>query len=116
VESTYFPCHSGRPGGAWANGEGRKDIVDRQWHQIVATYDGRQAALYIGGVPDASCQAWGRICANDHPVCIHDNAQQTRRYWNGLTDEVRIYSCALSEAKVADLYAARQGACSESSR
>jgi len=87
--------------------EGRDSITDGQWHHIVATYDGREVALYIDGQLHASCQAQGHLATNDYPVVIGDNAERPGRYWDGWIDDVRIYSYALSEAEILDLYAAR---------
>jgi hypothetical protein len=116
-DTVEFHCDGLRSGhGAWVALESRRSIDAGQWHHIVATYDGRRVALYIDGMLDASCPAWGRIQTNDYPVCIGDNAEQPGRYWNGLIDDVRIYSYALSEAEIVDLYGARGGARSASSR
>jgi len=38
-------------------------------------------------------------------VLIGENAQLPGREWNGLIDEVRIYSYALSEAEIKAVYA-----------
>jgi len=100
-----FHCDGPRSGqGTWIKLEGHQGIDDGQWHHIIATYDGSQATLYIDGVVNASCQAWGRIRTNDYPVCIGDNAERPGRYWNGWIDDVRVYSYALSEAEIANLY------------
>ena len=38
------------------------------------------------------------------PIYNSNNANSQPRHWNGLIDDVRIYSYALSEAEVKDLY------------
>jgi hypothetical protein len=67
--------------------------------------------LYVDGVLDSSAPAQGSILRSHYPVYIGENAQlfaskaeQRKRGWNGLIDDVRIYDCALSEAQVKDLF------------
>ena len=52
-----------------------------------------------------SVSATGSIDTNGWEVLIGGNAQQTGRKWNGLIDDVRIYSYALTEAEIKALYA-----------
>ncbi len=104
-ESLEFTCNGLQsPTGASVCAQGSRVISDGQWHHVAATYDGSRIALYVDGQLDASCPAWGRLQTNDHPVCIGDNAEKPGRRWNGWIDDVRIYSCALSEAEIAELH------------
>jgi hypothetical protein len=61
--------------------------------------------LYVDGELDNSAEATGRINTNSWKVLIGENAERKGRFWNGLIDDVRIYSYALSEAEIKALYA-----------
>ncbi len=112
-----FACNGPQSssGGA-ASAKSNRVLSDGRWHHVVATYDGSRIALYFDGELDAYCSAWGRLQTNDQPVCIGDNAEQPGRYWNGRIDDVRIYSYALNDAEVAELYEAGQQSASLSDR
>jgi len=79
---------------------GDVNVNDGQWHHVAGTYDGAVARLYVDGVDDGSVLTSGAISKNVYRVYIGANAQRTGREWNGLIDDVRIYSRALSEAEV----------------
>ena len=50
---------------------------------------------------DVSSTASGTITINDQPVYIGENSEQSERFWNGLIDDVRLYSYAMSEDEIA---------------
>jgi len=87
--------------------EGTMDVNDGKWHHVVAVYDSNEICLYVDGTLDNSEQALEFIETDDSPVMIGQNARHMERCWNGLIDDVRIYSYALSKAEVEDLYAGR---------
>lgn len=72
-----------------------------RWHHVVGTYDGSQICLYADGKLDISSTASGTIKVNDQPVYIGENSEQSNRFWNGLIDDVRLYSYAMSEDEIA---------------
>lgn len=78
-------------------------IDDGQWHHVAGVYDGSKMYLYVDGMLDNSQGASGSINVGAYPVMIGENAQQIGREWNGLIDDVRIYSRALSHAEIAGL-------------
>jgi tetratricopeptide (TPR) repeat protein len=80
------------------------EITDGQWHHLVAVYDGARLRLYVDGVQDATCAVTGQIRPNDWPVFIGENSEQTKREWNGLIDDVRIYSYALTPQEIKAVY------------
>ena len=59
----------------------------------------------MDGKLDVSGEATGTINTNSWEVLIGENAELPGRFWNGLIDDVRIYSYALSEAEIKALYA-----------
>jgi hypothetical protein len=74
----------------------------------VGVYDGTHLILYVDGEPDATAIATGRIRRNDWRVFIGENSEQTNREWDGLIDDVRIYSYALSPEEVKMLYEGKE--------
>jgi serine/threonine protein kinase len=87
---------------------GNTDVNDGNWHYIVSVYDKTSARLFRDGILDGSISVRGAIPTNSHKVLIGENDEwMTPRYWNGMIDDVRIYSYALSEAEVKELYSGR---------
>ncbi len=96
------------PDNRWGNISGTADVNDGQWHHAVGTYDGSQICLYVDGRLDVSSTASGTININDQPVYIGENSERPSRFWNGLIDDVRLYSYALTADEVAAIYADRK--------
>jgi len=93
------------PGNKWGSINGTMDVNDGRWHHAAGTYDGSQICLYVDGKLDVSSTASGTIKINDHPVYIGENSERPDRFWNGLIDDVRLYSYALTADEVAAIYA-----------
>ncbi|MHC4586850.1 MAG: LamG domain-containing protein, partial [Planctomycetota bacterium] len=91
------------PGTRWAAIHGTVDVNDGRWHHAVGTYDGSHICLYVDGKLDVSSTASGTIKINNQSVYIGENSEQTDRFWNGLIDDVRIYSYALSADEIAEV-------------
>ena len=89
---------------------GNIEVPATEWHHVVGTYDGAHIRLYVDGVEDQqSTVAYsGGIITNNEPVYIGENAEKPGLGWNGLIDDVRIYSYALSEAEIKALYAGKE--------
>lgn len=84
---------------------GNADLKDERWHHVAGTYDGRRVCLYIDGALSNSRRVSGNIATNDSIVVIGDNPEWGYNWnWNGLIDDVRIYSYALSPEEVEMLY------------
>lgn len=84
--------------------QGRTSLNDDRWYHVVGVYDGRTATLYINGRRDVSATTSGSIPVNSFNVWIGADSQLSRHVWNGLIDEVRIYSYALTAEEVKVLY------------
>lgn len=84
---------------------GKVDVNDGKWHHVVGVYEGDEICLYVDGTLDNSERASGLIETNDFAVMIGENAEKMVRGWNGLIDDVRIYSYALTEDEVKEVYA-----------
>jgi hypothetical protein len=64
--------------------------------------------LYVDGTLDVLQPATGTIAQNSYPMCIGQNAE-AGNFFNGLVDEVSIYSRALAAAEIQTIYAAGSG-------
>ncbi len=93
--------------GSHSSAYGNISVNDGKWHHIAGVYDGTKMYLYVDGELDVSAEATGRINTNSWEVLIGENAEQPGRFWNGLIDDVRIYSYALSEDEIKALYAGK---------
>jgi hypothetical protein len=82
---------------------GPTNVTDNSWHHVVGVYDGAKLQLYVDGRLDVSGDVSGTLATNDYPVLIGENAEQRDREFNGLIDEVCIYSFALEDDDVAML-------------
>ncbi|MCX5637704.1 MAG: hypothetical protein NTX52_08445, partial [Planctomycetota bacterium] len=91
-------------GSTYGSIHGNADVNDGKWHHLAGVYDGSQIYLYVDGILDKSSEAWGSINTNDYPVLIGENAEEPGRCWNGLIDDIRIYSYALNEAQIKALF------------
>jgi len=104
TDSLEFACSGlAVPGTEWGGIHGKISVNDGQWHHAAGVYDGSKLYLYVDGKLDVSSNASGDINANDHPVYIGENAEQTGRFWNGLIDDVRIYNYAISGEQITSL-------------
>jgi len=90
---------------------GKMEVNDGKWHQVVGVYDGVRVGLYIDGVLDVSNQAHGQMNTNTWNVWIGANEEhlaiptvRSCRSFDGLIDDVRIYDYALTEAEIKALY------------
>jgi hypothetical protein len=77
------------------------------WHHVAGVYDGEEVKLYVDGKLDAK-QPWTEgIGRNNAHVLIGENAERKGRYFDGLLDDVRIYSYALGESEIKALAESR---------
>jgi hypothetical protein len=79
------------------------DVNDGRWHHATGVYDGETLSLYIDGALDVSAEATGKIGQTDKMVLIGENCEKRGRCWNGLIDDVRIYSYGMTAEEVAAL-------------
>jgi WD40 repeat protein len=113
-DSVYFACTGVQvPGSMRGEVHGNMSVNDGRWHHTVGVYDGIKLYLYVDGNLDNSVDASGCISQNILPVLIGQNAEAPGRQWNGLIDDVRIYSYALTEKEVRELYESTKSANTE---
>ncbi len=100
TQTMDFGFTDGGPRG-WLAVRTASEVPLGEWHHVAATIDTTDGAkIYLDGVLEGVNPDTGGITVGDHPVYIGENAQALNRFWNGLIDEVTIYSRALSEAEV----------------
>jgi PKD repeat protein len=69
------------------------------WSHLAGTYDGATLRLYVNGTQVSSRAASGAITASANPLRIGGNTIWGE-YFDGLIDEVRIYTRALSPSEI----------------
>ena len=83
---------------------GNTTIPAGEWVHAAATYDGANMRLYFNGVEDGSTAKGGTVSTNPSAgIRIGDNPVSGLRNFNGLIDEVRVHSSALSNAEINQL-------------
>lgn len=93
---------------------GRTNIADGKWHFAVGVCEpvGKtlHKRLYVDGRLDRKCEAPGPVHRDDQPVWIGSNndtsVSPTAREFDGLIDEVAIFSRSLSADEVAAMFRA----------
>ena len=78
------------------------NVFEGEWVHAAAVYDGSQMRLYKDGVLVGTTTKSGSITQNDSvPVWIGGNPEvATSMPWDGVIDDVRIYSEALTAAEI----------------
>jgi hypothetical protein len=99
-DTGHFACTGFWP--EWLNG--KVSVDNGKWHHVVGVYDGTKLYLYIDGELDISQETSGRISVNDAPVHIGSNSEKEGFLWNGMIDDVRIYSYALTADEIGAIY------------
>lgn len=104
----HFAVTDWNVGANWV--DGNRSTLTGEWHHVCGTYDGANIRLYVDGMEDPnSPMANSRgITTNGEPVYIGENSEKPGRLWNGLIDDVRIYSYALSQDDIKALYAGQE--------
>jgi len=97
-----------RIGGNYVNVSSIKNSWNAdQWYHIVGTYDGSEMKVYVDGVLENSTPMTGSIEASDYELFFGTRAVSnvpTNMFFNGLIDEVKIYSRALDSIEITEHY------------
>jgi hypothetical protein len=82
--------------------QSRTNIADNRFHLIAGTYDGSAVKLYVDGVLETSRPLSGRIKDSVYNAVIgnFDLQLDQAASLDGLIDEVKIYSRALSSTEI----------------
>jgi hypothetical protein len=81
---------------------GSIEVSMNEWHHVCGTFDGTTIALYVDGVADGTVVNDIGIGVNTTNLWIGGNPEVTyeQRNWDGLIDEVGIFSRALTAAEI----------------
>lgn len=82
---------------------GTTSILDGYWHHLAATFDGERAVLYVDGVEEAGAQTQDLVRRNLDAAISIGGRRDASHFLNGMADDLRVYSYALSPAAVAEL-------------
>ena len=96
-------------GGAWYfTTSGTNTIRPGEWQFIAVVYDGTTRKIYINGAQQGGTDVSvsGSIDASVNAIGIGQDVCCAVRPFNGLIDEVRIYSSGLTAENIGKLYAA----------
>lgn len=95
----------GDTGQVWVTG--KTNILDGYWHHLAGTFDGQRAVLYVDGVEDASVQTQELIRYSAASKMSIGGRRDASHSLNGMADDVRLYSYALTPGALTGL--AQQG-------
>lgn len=80
------------------------------WQNWTATYDGSVMKIYLNGVLDASLMTTGQIIYSSNTTLgMGARTTGTTQYLDGALDEVSLWSSALNEIDIANLYNQGEG-------
>jgi fibronectin type 3 domain-containing protein len=79
--------------------DGTSSIPTGSWTHLAATFDGTTQRLYVNGTQVSSLASTGSILTSASPLKIGGNSIWGE-WFNGLIDEVRVYSRALGAAEI----------------
>lgn len=74
------------------------------WTHIVVTYANGSQNIYINGVAKGTGTLTGNIATNTNPLIIGSDYNYPSRTFNGMIDEVELYSSVLSQTLVTSHY------------
>ncbi len=84
---------------------GNRVLAPGVWVHVAATYDGSSMRLYVDGVLDAEISKSGNIAQGPSVPVAVGNQPQGDRSFDGLIDDLRIYTRALDELDIAAVMA-----------
>jgi autotransporter-associated beta strand protein len=80
-----------------------KKVNDGQWHHVLAQRQGTKGQVFIDGSEDAVGTTASKALLR-HAVYMGYDGRDDNTFYQGLLDEVRIYSRALSSTEAQDLF------------
>jgi hypothetical protein len=101
----YANTGANRPNGevftsaGWTESLGTAQLALNQWTHLAVTYDGAALRYFVNGTQVASRPATGAILVSADPLRIGGNLVWGE-YFDGIIDELRIYSRALTAAEI----------------
>jgi phosphodiesterase/alkaline phosphatase D-like protein len=106
---TGLPAAAGTFGGANVQAYGTATLPLNTWSHLAETYDGTTLRLYVNGTQVGSRAQTGAITTSALPLTIGGDTLYGQNF-QGLIDEVRVYSAVLTPAQIqADMTAPVSG-------
>lgn len=75
-----------------------------EWIHVVGVYDGAKQRIYVDGILKKTVDLTGKINSSSESLGIGRPDAPDNYYLSGVLDDIRIYSRALSEEEVSNLY------------
>ncbi|MBT8144227.1 MAG: LamG domain-containing protein, partial [Gammaproteobacteria bacterium] len=94
-------------GGSWLPHYGTSDVVDQQWHHLVAVRANGRVKLYVDGVKETDevdNHAGTTVTIDGQGPFIGDYPGQSEQV-HGILDDLRFYDRGLTDTEIADLFA-----------
>ena len=83
---------------------GATTLAANSWNLIAGTYDGATLKIYVNGALDASVPLSAKISVNSLPVTLGSRSKARSPFvFNGILDDLRIYSRALTQTEIQGL-------------
>ena len=89
-------------GGVFYN-VGGNEISFGKWYHVAGTYDGSNSKIYINGILAGSIIA-SMYPTTHHSFVVGDHTNPGSYQYNGIMDELRVYSVALSASEIEQIY------------
>lgn len=96
-----------RLGVGWSAGQTTTLAVLGTWYHLAAVWDGSVVKVYINGVFDKQYTLSGTALSLTTPTRLGASSDGANYQYSGLVDDVRIYTIALSDEDILDLYETR---------
>jgi hypothetical protein len=88
------------------SGPSAAGIANDRFTHVVATYDGKTAAIFVDGAAVASNPSGEQLTTTSNPFTIGAGRGGVYCYFHGALDEVAVYGAALPAARIQAHYAA----------
>ena len=77
-----------------------EESFNGEWHHVAGTFNGSDVQIYVDGEDGGDTASASSINVTTYDVCIGVNSQHTDRLCEGLLDDARIYSRALTAEEI----------------
>ncbi|MGE5295888.1 MAG: LamG domain-containing protein, partial [Solirubrobacterales bacterium] len=79
-------------------------LMDRQWHHVAGTYDGRRMVVYLDGLIIGMQKRSGRILSGGPADAFIGSSGGSGEYFQGGIDDLQIFAAALNADEIAQVY------------
>ncbi len=80
------------------------DFLDGAWRYVAATFDGAAYRVYVDGREVGSLDKPGKLVVGKKAPVMIGSSGGTGEFFDGMLDDLRVYSRALSSEEIATLY------------